>query len=348
MVSKQIPIHEIHLITTTQGEDIAEKNLFNDGAGPFYNFCKDYGFSSTEIVKKYHVISDANGNELSDIRTPEDNQAAADFFLTTTRELTNRQDTRIFATIAGGRKTMSAYLYLTMQLLGRDQDLLYHVLVQPESIESHPGFFYPRPHVQTMEFQNREGKTFSIPVKEINIEMAQIPFVRLSRILSTGPIDFIPNFSDLVARTQAELDRAQFEPDLVVDLWRKKLDVRSRNGNFEIKLSPTEICFYAFLAQRGNFINSNHSPSPEIKTLLKIYRDEYGGADVPDNFFNAQFLQQIRSRINRKIKRKIADPIVQKFIEIQTDNHYYHPKYSLLLSRERIRIKSSGDYISHR
>ncbi len=346
MVLKSVPIDEVHLITTTTGREKAEKLLFDNGRGAFFRFCDDYHFSSTEIVPNYHLIHDSNGRELPDIRTPEDNQAAADCFLQVTRELTLREATRIFATIAGGRKTMSAYLYLVMQLLGRDQDLLYHVLVRPESIESHPQFFYPRPNQPEMEFCDSAGKRFTVPIGDIRIEMAEIPFVKLNRILPEGAMEAVAGFSDLVARTQAELDKAQFEPEITVNLWHKKLDIRTRNGNFEIKLSPAEICFYAFLAQRGEFINSKHSPRPELKELLKIYRNEFGGADVVKNFYDADSLQQIRSRINLKIRRQIADPLIQKFIEIQTDKHYRHPKYTLLLSPERVRIKSSEDYIS--
>ncbi len=298
MVIKQIPIHEIHLITTTIGEDKAEKMLFQNGSGPFYRFFKEYGYSSTQVHTHYHVITDSTGKKLADIRTPSDNQAAADFFLQVTRQLTNRPDTRIFATIAGGRKTMSAYLYLVMQLLGRDQDTLYHVLVQPESIESNPAFFYPHKEAAEMEFTDRQGKKFTVPVNDIRIDMAEIPFVRMRRILREELAHSIPRFSELVASTQAELDKAKFEPELEVNLPEKVLIVKDREQTYRISLRPVQMCLYAYLCQKNSFLNSKASDPEAIKEMLKIYRTEYAIVGVSEKSFEYERLMQMLSLIH--------------------------------------------------
>jgi len=341
MVLQKIFIREIHLITTTEGKRMAEEKLFQTGKGPFYQFCEAYGFSSTEINTRYHVITDAGGNELADIRTPEENNAAADFFLATTRALTSRADTRIFATIAGGRKTMSAYLYLTMLLLGRDQDTLYHVLVQPASIESHPQFFYPLPDVAEMEFTGRDGKKFRVPVRDIKIDMAEIPFVRMRRILQPGVIDSIGRFSELVAMTQERLDRAQYEPELEVDLPARKLRVTDRERSFEIPLPPVEMCLYAYLCKIGPILNSKGDNKEVVAKLFRIHSQQYAIANVTSYSFDHDSLQQARSRINRKIRQAIPGSLLHDFLMVHSDRNRSGPTYSLKLSPEKIRITST-------
>ncbi|OQW96230.1 MAG: CRISPR-associated protein [Verrucomicrobia bacterium A1] len=84
------------------------------------------------------------GRELEDIRSPDDNAAAADFILEHLRQFAENPEMRIVASIAGGRKTMGALLYAAMTLIGRETDRITHVLAD-ESLERRkdPSFFYP-------------------------------------------------------------------------------------------------------------------------------------------------------------------------------------------------------------
>ena len=69
-----------------------------------------------------HVIPDASKNEMWDLRSAEDNLLAADFMMQEIRKYSESPDVEIIASIAGGRKTMSALLLSCMSLLGRDED----------------------------------------------------------------------------------------------------------------------------------------------------------------------------------------------------------------------------------
>jgi CRISPR-associated protein (TIGR02584 family) len=69
--------------------------------------------------------------DLQDIVTSEDSLSAADFIMRSLRKITEDPTTRVIASIAGGRKTMAAILASCMVLLGRSQDRLCHVLVNP-------------------------------------------------------------------------------------------------------------------------------------------------------------------------------------------------------------------------
>jgi CRISPR-associated protein (TIGR02584 family) len=101
--------------------------------------------------------------ELVDIRTREDNAAAADFILDVVRGLVENPDTRVVATIAGGRKTMGALLYAAMSLIGRESDRVTHVLVD-EKLEQRrkPRFYFPRTAAEMR-----------------GLQLADIPFVPL-------------------------------------------------------------------------------------------------------------------------------------------------------------------------
>ena len=75
-------------------------------------------FGDTSI----RVIPDERGNGAWDLRSGEDNLRAADFMLRQIRQYTESPDTVVLASIAGGRKTMSALLFSCMSLLGREKD----------------------------------------------------------------------------------------------------------------------------------------------------------------------------------------------------------------------------------
>ncbi len=337
MVQQKISIHEIHLITTTEGENKTEKQLFDNGQGAFYRFCREYEISATQICSKFHVITDTQGQQLSDIRTPEDNRVAANYFLKIVRELTGREDSRIYATIAGGRKTMSAYLYLTMQLLGREQDMLYHVLVHPESIESNPAFYFPLKETEYMEFSDRQGKTFNISVDQIRIDMAEIPFVRLRRLLSAELLDGIEHFSDLIAMTQSSIDQAISAPKVKVDMQERRLRIFYQGKNYEVRLRPVEMVFYAFL-KKGPFINKKPGDQSIQKHLLDVHQKEYAILNVTKMTFDFEAIQQMTSRINRKINEHIKNPQLRNFLKIHSNRRRGGPTYSLQLDPKNIDV----------
>ena len=86
------------------------------------------------------VLPDAEGNEIDDLRTAEDNLRAADFMLGVVRQYTADPSTRVLASIAGGRKTMSALLFSCMSLLGRSDDRILHVFTMSEALALKPPF----------------------------------------------------------------------------------------------------------------------------------------------------------------------------------------------------------------
>lgn len=187
---------EIHMITTTVGRDKAAGELLQDGNGYFYQFCRDYGFDSGVFQVSYiHTIRDLHGRELSDIKTPEDNEAAADTITALIASLTTAPDTTLHVSLAGGRKTMSYYTGYALSLYGRRQDQLSHVLIS-DGYEGCPDFYYPSPVSQMIT--NRQGE--SLDAAKALVTLAKIPFVRLREDLPTRFLDGTAGFSETVRR----------------------------------------------------------------------------------------------------------------------------------------------------
>lgn len=111
--------------------------------------------------------------ELDDIRTPEENAAAADFILEHLRQFTENPDLRVIASIAGGRKTMGALLYAALTLIGRETDRITHVLAD-EKLEGRrdPRFFFP----------NTAGETKGITLADVPFVPLRNKFVELGRM----------------------------------------------------------------------------------------------------------------------------------------------------------------------
>jgi CRISPR-associated protein (TIGR02584 family) len=86
------------------------------------------------IAEPPHVISMPDPSSgravpLDDIRTPAENQAAAEFIFARVWDVVRDKHCHLIASVAGGRKTMGALLHSAVSLIGRENDLITHVLV---------------------------------------------------------------------------------------------------------------------------------------------------------------------------------------------------------------------------
>jgi len=166
---------EIHLITTQAGAKKAKLQLLHPKTGMFHALCNDYQLSNIEFSEKnIYVIEDTQGNKLEDIKTPAQNEVAADFITDIVRRLTQDNDAALHVSIAGGRKTMGYYLGYALSLYGRVQDRLSHVLVT-DLYEGLKEFFYPTPESHVIYDRNDNA----LDTQEAEVMLAEIPFVRL-------------------------------------------------------------------------------------------------------------------------------------------------------------------------
>ncbi len=230
---------EIHLVTSREGAERARLALLDPAQGQFHAFRRDYP-AAREIrfgVDNIHLIRGADGQPLSDIRTPPDNADAADTINALVRRLTADPDSELHVSIAGGRKTMGFYLGYCLSLAARPQDQLSHVLVS-EPFESLPDFYYPPATPRLLH--TRDGRP--IHTADARVMLAEIPFVRLRALLPAAALAPELSFSDAVAATQAHIEQAH----LHIDLERQQIQC----GRTTLVLAPQLLAWYAWLARR--------------------------------------------------------------------------------------------------
>jgi CRISPR-associated protein (TIGR02584 family) len=156
--------------------------------------------------------------ELDDIRTPEDNEAAADRILEIVRSITTRNDQRLIASIAGGRKTLGALLYAAMNLVARDDDLLTHVLVsEPFETPLDPPFWFPsEPPILHRRRDQHGAIVQEISSAEARIDLAPVPFVPLrNRFRDLPGHQQVGGFMRLVRELSGALTHDAARPRLI-------------------------------------------------------------------------------------------------------------------------------------
>ncbi|MFN3134660.1 MAG: CRISPR-associated ring nuclease Csm6 [Candidatus Kryptonium sp.] len=233
---KGIEISEVFVITTSLGKKLICEGNPSTGLPPLLNgvfekFCEEFGMKTKFNEGNIRVIKDENGVELEDIRDDEQNEIAANFIINEIRKIIKRKNAVLHCSIAGGRKTMSVYASLAMTLVGRKKDKLYHVLVSPPEIEGVPKFFY-KPE-KPIEIELKNGK---ISTDEINITLAEIPFLRLGeRYGNIFPDDI--TYTELVDRIQRYIN---VEKPSVHGISGEPVEIIGENESFKKALRDLE------------------------------------------------------------------------------------------------------------
>jgi len=204
--------------------------------------------------------------ELPDIRDRADNEAAADFLLEQVRAIVENPDTQLIASIAGGRKTMSALLYACLTLVGRETDRLTHVLVS-EPFETLRDFWFPAQPGGPI--RDRDGRQHD-PQQAV-VDLADVPFVPLRNLFQRELGAKPGSFLRLVENCRAGVRRRAAENlNVILDSTRAELQVNSQT----FKLAPTEMLTLLFLARRAKH---NEPAYPAYKSAtddLNAFRQE--------------------------------------------------------------------------
>jgi CRISPR-associated protein (TIGR02584 family) len=236
--------HEIQVLTTTEGQDLICRQLLDPRTGQFYRFCREYALDPRAVrfsMQTVEVLRDEAGIPLADIRTDADNRAAADQIAAKVRTLTSSPHSRLFASLAGGRKTMGLYLGFALQFYGRPQDRLTHVLVSPPELENNPQFFYPLTKLGS--FSTPRG---SVPGRTATVTVAEVPLILLSHKLPVLRDRADLSYAALVAQSQREVDLLTALLPLTIDRLGRQLRV----GASLIRLSGLEFALYCLVARK--------------------------------------------------------------------------------------------------
>ena len=312
---KWIP-DEIHVLSTEDGLTQIRATLFDEQV--FAKLKSDYPvLTHTKFDKEYlHVIS-KDGIALKDLKTPADNELAADMICQKVREFTQDDNVNLHVSIAGGRKTMGFYAGYALSLYGRSQDRMSHVLVDSD-YESAIGFYYPTVSDYFVE-QRFTGKRFN--AKDAKIWLANIPFVRMRFSINQDDIIANKDFSTVVEMINLSLQPIQ----LTLDGKRKTVAIQDKT----CKLTPKEFSLYLLTAQLRQNNETLHYPSKDIEgdtigdahqTLFNQIYGNYSSKDdiVVDNTYFSTAL----STMKRKFIQEFGKPIAEK-IAIQPVNGGY-------------------------
>ena len=191
------------------------------------------------------VLPDAEGDEIDDLRSADDNLRAADFMLGVVRQYTEDPGTVVYASIAGGRKTMSALLLSCMSLLGRDEDEVLHVLTSPDALSLKPAFHFPRRGATHAYME--AGKERKISSEKVVVELFEVPFVPIRGWFQEKYRDLPPAYSDLVGRMRAGAPRAVVYPEIELD-FDGPGSARVLPARRDAKLSPLEFAALCIVA----------------------------------------------------------------------------------------------------
>lgn len=308
---------EIHVLTTSTGAEKIEQTLLDPETGQFHALLRDYGLSGIAFDRdRVHIVRDAAGNPMDDIRSPEDNERTADAIIDLVRGFASDRQCALHISLAGGRKTMGFFAGYALSLFGRVQDRLSHVLVNTP-FEQMPTFFYPPPQPRIM--QTADGATQRSSA-EARIDLADIPVVRLLEDLPEQMLKGDISFSAAVKAAQGRIGPVLMEFDV---------PARSlRCGARDIRLPPQLYAFYLWHARRAVALGDGamiawEETEKEIPAYLETYLEVLGwddaapelekaGESLRFGFFKDPWAERI-SNIHRKLRSVLGTSAAEPY-----------------------------------
>ena len=226
---------EIYVLTTKTGKNKIQQELLDSGV--YAKLCQQLDIDCKNYklnAKNIEVVCNM-GVELDDIRTKEDNDNFANFIVSKIHHLCNNEDSEVYVSLAGGRKTMSYYMGYALSLFGRPQDKLFHVLVsEPFDGNVVPTFYYP----DDTEYTKRLDSTKHFG-KDAKLELAEIPFISLRQYLPKT-LEKHGHFNDYIQNIQTNLDN---------HIRTLSFDYDNRLiicNNTPVKLEPQQLAIYDY------------------------------------------------------------------------------------------------------
>ena len=313
---------EVHIISTRYGlNEVKNKLLGKDKI--LTRMKNEYAqIANLRLEDNFlHCFTDQDGNELEDLRTPEENEFAANLICEKIRHFSSDEKVSLHVSIAGGRKTMGFYAGYALSLYGRAQDRMSHVLVD-EKFEKGINFYYPSKNENDFII-DRENKTIGLS-KDANVWLAQIPFVRLKEaVKEKHQLKGEDSFSTVVHKINESFNDVKL-----------KILVHSRevliNDKFVIKnLAPREFAmlhWFAELRKKGfdgivaptKKINSKDIPPQEAKYIAQLseqfkqYYEEFKNTDDIQLDVDKQFFESVKSLLNTALLGHLGLELAEK------------------------------------
>lgn len=334
---------EVHLVTTQEGAQRARLTLLGRSPGWFQRLCRDYQLGEIRFTEQQiHVLSDGNGAPLTDIRSREDNESAAGQIAALVRELTSDPDSALHVSIAGGRKTIGFYAGYALSLFGRPQDALSHVLVSAP-FEAHPEFYYPTRSSRIIYTPPPDSRP--LDTRSAEVTLAEIPFVRLRRLLPERLLAANSGYAELVRATEETLGT----PKLAIDPDERAITAAGRT----LRLPPSEFAFYAWMARRKLrgaepvACPSEGAPEPALaEEFLREYVRADPGSTARErtrralrNGMEKNYFLERKSRVNRLLEEALGASAWA--YKVQGFGKRPDTRYGLALEPEQIDFRRS-------
>ena len=340
---------DFKLVTTEKDKVGIIKALFDDGwLGKLEQAIdlkpKSISLTADDII----VIKDENGKTLEDVRSTEDaNQERLTLFRLF-HELTQDENTRLTVSIAGGRKTTSASIALALQIYGREQDDLIHVMVPENKRQENTKdpWFFPENDDEKIEISNLPiiktrklmGESLPIDSPENLMEMAQL------RLNELTPIDsVIIKGNDIMIDSEI----IQLSP-IVMMVWR----YMARNKTENCTLESDAVC----PGCSGCYV-SHGAMIDELDTRLlheyeimvgenseryKDLKEKLAGQDKDISGWNDKdaSIRQYRSKLNKKIKEKAPYYLQDQLIPDIKEDDEGNTVYGLKIAKKAIKFEA--------
>ena len=234
---------EVIALTTLPGKAAIEKDLLGPG-GAWPRLVAALTKEEIPVAGKLAFgeasirLLDHGKEFLEDIRTGEENESVANLFLEEVTKVTETGNTRLFASIAGGRKTMGALLLSCMCLRGREQDHVLHILVnEPFESRLDPPFFFPEPKARHVGIDPKSGKKKAFRAADARLDLIDLPFVKMRGWYQDKFKELPRRYSELVRAAQSSGPAATPQkPMLKFDFDGGRLFV----DETPVRLSPVE------------------------------------------------------------------------------------------------------------
>lgn len=340
-----VGIDEIHVIATRVGRDAIATQLLAPDDGRYFRYLKEYGIDPKSILfsqDTIHVLRDDKSRPLDDITGEEENEILLKACLALAHRLTKSPNDKVFFSIAGGRKTMSACLMVAAQTYARPQDRIYHVLVSPE-FESHRDFYYPQVKPVLLELRDAQGQTILKDTSYAKVTLVPIPFISLRKAAQDSKTGRV--------QTPAELFRylvREKKQPLVVDLRQGKICYKKT----ELKMMPSRLALYAFLAGqklqcrllrttcRGcSSCYLDYRQISENQTVITALYQRLGGTTGNKGIcaLEKDELRAYVSKIRKDLQNAFGAQAVER-LAVEAVGKKPDTRYGIPMERERIRL----------
>ena len=329
---------EIHVITTLDGKQKIQKELLDPQLGRFHTFMRDYlpqqsirfDASTVHVISEFRSVTASPfgqlpnmpkagqvREELQDITTAKDNEAAANTIYSVLREIKSQPGTRLHASVAGGRKSMSFYMGHAFSLLAEADDQLSHVLVSEPFENPQLGFYYPPREPVLRSWTDRQGEQHSVSTGQADIKLARLSVLKLGVLLGRDwPVKAQNSFEFAVTLAQAAVE----PPRRKVVLTRDRKTDQLRGSLYlcgeTVELPPQDFVVFAIYAlARAKQHEANLIDGAEVDlTVLpddlwqKLSEDLYGKRfGIPKNF------KPVHSSIHDALRQAVGGAVAQHF-----------------------------------